>query len=73
MIGNDPHDVADVRARVAAGEVEEAVLFGKARDLGFWVLQDQAVAVEPAVSVVSVLDPASRIPRSGAARLTTVE
>ena len=32
VIGNDPDDVADIGAGVAAGEVERAVLLGKARD-----------------------------------------
>jgi hypothetical protein len=32
MIRDDPHDVADIGAGVAAGEIEEAVLLGKARD-----------------------------------------
>ena len=55
-------------------EVEKAVLLGEARDLGFGMFEDQAVAVEPPpVSDVSVFDPASRMPRSGPARLTTVE
>lgn len=48
MIWHDPHDVADVRPGVAAGEVEEAVLLGEACDLRFGVLQDEAVAVEAA-------------------------
>ena len=48
VVGHDPHDVADDRPRVAAGEIEKAVLLGKARDLGFGMFEDQAVAVEPA-------------------------
>ncbi len=74
MVGHDPHDIADIRACVAAGEVEKTMLLGKARDLGFGMFEDQAVAFEPPpVSDVSVLEPASRMPRSGPARLTTVE
>ncbi len=37
--------------RVAAGQIEKTVLLGKARDLRFRVLQDQAVALEPAAGV----------------------
>src|SRR5260221_9431734 len=40
MIGYDPHDIADNRPRVAAGEVEKTVLLGEAGDPGFGVLQN---------------------------------
>ena len=56
MVGHDPHDVADDRSRIAAGEIEKAVLFRKARDLGFGVLQDQSVAIEPAAGVGSPIN-----------------
>ena len=74
MVGHDAHDVADIGAGVAAGEIEKAVFLGKACDFGFGMFEDQAMAVETAaVSEVRVLEPASRMPRSGPARLTTVE
>ena len=73
MVRHDAHDVADIRPRVAAGEIEEAVLLGEFRDLGFGMLEDQAMAVEPAAGVrgqrlrAGVEDAAL-----GPARLTTV-
>jgi len=51
MIGYDPHDVADIRPRVAAGQIEEAVLLGEFRDLRFGVFEDQAVAFEAAAGI----------------------
>ena len=74
MVRHDPHDVADIGPGVAAGEIEKAVLLGEARDLGFGMLEDQAVAFEPAAGVrrqrlgAGIEDAAI-----GPARLTTVE
>src|SRR5438045_5996077 len=51
MVRHDPHDVADDGPRVAAGEIEEAVFFRKARDLGFGMLEDQPVTLQPAAGV----------------------
>src|SRR6202171_4079462 len=46
MVRHDPHDVADTGTGVAAREIKKAVLLGKARDFGFWMFEDQAMAVE---------------------------
>ena len=51
VVGHDAHDVADIGAGVAAGEIEKAVLLGEARDLGFGMFEDQAVAVEAAAGI----------------------
>ena len=51
VVGHDAHDVADVGPRVAAREIEEAVLLGEARDLRLGMFEDQAVTVEPAAGV----------------------
>src|SRR5258708_38065011 len=51
MVGHDAHDVADIRPCVAAREIEEAMLFREAHDLGFGMFEDQAVAVQPAAGV----------------------
>src|SRR5260221_1380930 len=40
MIGHDPDDVTDDGPRVAAREIEQAMLIGEARDLGLGVFQD---------------------------------
>src|SRR5580704_19491447 len=45
VIWHDADDVADIGPGVAAGEIEEAVFLGEARDLRLWMLQDQPVAV----------------------------
>ena len=51
MVGNDPHDVADDRPCVAAGQIEKAVLLRKARDLRLRMLQNQPVAFKPAAGI----------------------
>src|ERR1700726_453993 len=48
VVGHDPHDIADLRPGVAAGEIEKTVFFGKARDLGLGMLEDETVSIEPA-------------------------
>src|SRR5882672_12090939 len=51
MVGNDPDDIADDRPRVAAGQIEKAVLFRKARDLRLRMFQNQPVTLEPAAGI----------------------
>src|SRR5690349_17916817 len=46
VIGDDAHDIADIGARVAAGKVEETVLFGEFGDLRLGMFEDQAMAFE---------------------------
>jgi hypothetical protein len=74
MVRYNPHDIADIGPGVAACKIEKTVLLGKARDPGFWMFKDQAVAVEAAAGVrgerfgAGIEDAAI-----GPARLTTVE
>src|SRR5580704_6825904 len=51
MVRHDAHDVADIGAGVAAGEVEKTVLLGEARDPCLRVLEDQPVSVEAATGI----------------------
>ena len=51
MIGHDPHDVADDGPRVAAGEIEEAVLLGETCNLRLGMFENEPVAVEPATGI----------------------
>src|SRR3954451_22909069 len=51
MVRHDPHDTAHIRSGVATGEIEETVLFRKARDLCLGVLEDQSVAVDPSAGI----------------------
>jgi hypothetical protein len=53
MIGHDAYDVADDRSRVAAGQVEKAVLFGKARDPRLGVLENESKPVQSAAGIGS--------------------
>ena len=74
MVGHDADDVADIgrvllraRSRKPCSSAKRAILASGCSRIRPWP------SSPPPVSEVSVFEPASRMPRSGPARLTTVE
>src|SRR5258707_8780904 len=68
VVRHDPHDIANIGAGVAAGQVEKTVLFGKRAIFASGCSRMRPwPSSPPPVSDVRVFDPASRMPRSGPA------